>query len=76
MVDTAFFECYPHEFTRNVPRLRKVAEWFKAYAWNAYVPKRYREFESHPLRHLNSDILISDIEISDIRAEFYIRCFS
>ena len=30
----------------------EVAEWLKAHAWKACVlRKRYREFESHPLRH-------------------------
>jgi hypothetical protein len=30
----------------------EVAEWFKAHAWKACVPKQYRGFESLPLRQL------------------------
>lgn len=29
----------------------EVTEWLKVHAWNACV-RKYREFESHPLRHL------------------------
>jgi hypothetical protein len=28
----------------------EVTEWLKVHAWNACV-RKYREFESHPLRH-------------------------
>ncbi len=30
----------------------EVTEWLKVHAWNACV-RKYREFESHPLRHIN-----------------------
>ena len=29
----------------------EMAEWFKARAWKARVPKKYRGFESLSLRH-------------------------
>ena len=29
----------------------EVAEWLKVHAWNACV-RKYREFESHPLRQI------------------------
>ncbi len=29
----------------------EVTEWFKVHAWNACV-RKYREFESHLLRHI------------------------
>jgi hypothetical protein len=33
----------------------EVSEWLKEHAWKACVPKRYRGFESPPLRH-DSDL--------------------
>ena len=39
----------------SVPWLKllngEVTEWLKVHAWNACV-RKYREFESHPLRHI------------------------
>ena len=33
----------------------EVAEWLKAHAWKACVRgNSYREFESHPLRHVDT----------------------
>ena len=29
-----------------------MTEWLKVHAWNACV-RKYREFESHPLRHIS-----------------------
>ena len=38
----------PHIFI-GTPDHGEVTEWLKVHAWNACV-RKYREFESHPLR--------------------------
>ena len=38
------------EFPRLKAKAGEVTEWLKVHAWNACV-RKYREFESHPLRH-------------------------
>ena len=50
----SFWGCFflGDSFRMRLPLNGEVAEWFKAHAWKACAPNRYRGFESLPLRHV------------------------
>ncbi len=39
----------------------EVTEWLKVHAWNACV-RKYREFESHPLRHISEAFALTELQ--------------
>ena len=39
----------------------EVTEWLKVHAWKACV-RKYREFESHPLRHFKEAFALTELQ--------------